>query len=423
MKFPDTSSHGRAQRRLSASPAALCVALLVALAAGCASPRPPRPPSLNLPEMVKDLSAQRVGGQVMLHWTTPEKTTDRLESKGPVTAEICRIDQPDDQPDVRPSPPCTPVARLYVSPGASEAAETLPQSLTAGPARLLAYRIQLFNSHEHSAGLSAQAFAAAGAAPPPVEQLRAAAAPAGATLEWRRQNTAASVELDRLLVNALNPQPGSPNAPRVPAKANSSTSARKAGAARSSTPRPLGTSPHPPDEVKLQTPKQVSDPGGVVDTTTRNGETYRYTAQRVLAISLDGHALTLRSLASAPATVVMRDIFPPAVPTGLEAIPAAATPAAAVPADHSVKPSIDLSWTPGTDADLAGYIVYRQDVTATGALAGPAIRLNRTPVAGPAYRDQTVVPGQRYAYRVTAVDASGNESKPGVDVQEMVREP
>jgi len=32
------------------------------------------------------------------------------------------------------------------------------------------------------------------------------------------------------------------------------------------------------------------------------------------------------------------------------------------------------------------------------------------------------VTGHRYAYRVTAVDAAGNESAPSVDVQEILRE-
>ena len=54
---------------------------LIACAAGCASPGPPQPPSLNLPEVVKDLTAERVGDVVQLHWTTPDMTTDRLDDQ------------------------------------------------------------------------------------------------------------------------------------------------------------------------------------------------------------------------------------------------------------------------------------------------------------------------------------------------------
>ena len=116
---------------------------------------------------------------------------------------------------------------------------------------------------------------------------------------------------------------------------------------------------------------------------------------------------------SPPVTVVMRDIFPPHAPSGLEAVPGGATAA-----DRS----IDLSWIPDVDADLAGYFVYRQDIDSKGVVAGTVTRLNLTPVVGPAYRDQTAMAGRRYAYRVTAVDTAGNESAPSDDVQEMLRE-
>ena len=144
------------------------------------------------------------------------------------------------------------------------------------------------------------------------------------------------------------------------------------------------------------------------------GESYRYTAQTSPARSPSGgHNLELRSIASSPVTVVMRNIFPPHAPSGLEAVPGGATAA-----DRS----IDLSWTPNTDPDLAGYIVYRQEVDSKGVAAGTATRLNPTPVVGPAYRDQTAMAGRRYAYRVTAVDTAGNESAPSDAVQETLRE-
>jgi fibronectin type 3 domain-containing protein len=173
------------------------------------------------------------------------------------------------------------------------------------------------------------------------------------------------------------------------------------------------TAPSTPNEVKLGTPKQAADAGGTVDRTVQKGETYRYTARRLREISLEGHALELRSDLSSPVKVTMLDTFPPGIPTELEAVPGGAT---------ASDRSIDLSWAPDTDSDLAGYSVYRQEVTSAGQVAGTATRLNTTPIVGPAYRDQTAVPGHRYAYRVTAVDASGNESAPSADVQETLRE-
>jgi hypothetical protein len=112
-------------------------------------------------------------------------------------------------------------------------------------------------------------------------------------------------------------------------------------------------------------------------------------------------------------TVVIRNQFPPHAPAGLEAAPDGAGVG-----DRS----IDLSWTPNTERDLAGYIVYRQEIDAKGVAAGTAARLNPTPVAGPAYRDQTAVAGRRYAYFITAINTAGNESAPSEAVQETLRE-
>lgn len=420
MKFLPILCHSRTRRWLTLGARALPIAFI----AGCASPGPPHAPSLNLPEVVHDLTADRIGDQVTLHWTTPEKTTDHLAIKGAMTAEICRVTAPLSQPAVPSTPACTVVTRLPVSSGPSHAEEALPSSLTLDPASLLAYRVQLFNAHGRSAGPSAEAFAAAGAAPPSVEQLRATSVREGVQLEWQQKDTISPVQLDRFLATpastAIHPGPANPTSSTA-SKPASRSKLRKTSPPSTSTSAkspaksqavPM-TSSKAPDEVKLETPKEVVDAGGTVDRTAQKGESYRYTARRLREISLQGHALELRSDVSSPVTVTMLDTFPPGVPTGLEAVPGGATPS-----DRS----IDLSWTPDTDPDLAGYSVYRQEVTSAGQVAGSATRLNTTPIVGPAYRDQTAVPGHRYAYRVTAVDASGNESAPSADVQETLRE-
>ncbi|HEY6414159.1 MAG TPA: hypothetical protein VIX42_10755, partial [Edaphobacter sp.] len=50
-------------------------------------------------------------------------------------------------------------------------------------------------------------------------------------------------------------------------------------------------------------------------------------------------------------------------------------------------------------------------------------RLTQTPVTGPAFHDASAVAGHHYAYRVTAVDATGNESPPSAPVLETAPEP
>ena len=88
----------------------------------------------------------------------------RIGVKGAMTAEICRITVTEPAPK---TPACTLVTRLPVQPGPTHAAEALPPALTVDPPHLLAYRVQVFNVHGHSAGLSPEAFAASGTAPPP----------------------------------------------------------------------------------------------------------------------------------------------------------------------------------------------------------------------------------------------------------------
>jgi hypothetical protein len=412
MKFMPILCHRNAQRWLPAAIAALLVTFVV----GCASPGPPQPPSLNLPETVKDLTAGRVGDVVNLRWTTPTSTTDHLDVKGAMTAQICRV-------AVSSAPPpyvCIPVTQLTVHPGSSQATETLPQPLTTGSTALITYRIQIFNAQGRSAGPSPEAFAVAGAAPPPVDQLRATPTRDGAMLQWQPKDTSAAVELDRLPIgpDGVVIQPTPPKAAKSskpPIKKQADKPQKPAPPKPVSAPasKPLQLAPPTPIEVKLRAPSQSSDAGGTIDHTAQMGESYRYTAQRVQSLSLTGHTLELRSVVSPPVTVEMRNTFPPHAPSGLEAVPGGATAA-----DRS----IDLSWAPNTDPDLAGYFVYRQDIDSKGVAAGTATRLNPTPVVGPAYRDQTATAGRRYSYRVTAVDTAGNESAPSEAVQETLRE-
>ena len=370
MKSSGTSAARRVIPPLSAA------FIAASLLSGCASPGPARPPSLHLPRLVTDLSATRTGDSVTLHWTTPEKTTDGLKIPPALTAEICRQ-------LAAHSSPCTPVKRVPVKSGPSEASDTLPGSLTSEPAALVTYRVKILNANGHSAGPSNPAFAAAGAAPPPVEQMRVTAVRNGAMIQWQPQSAPAFIDLDRTLVQTAAP------------KKRSSKQPGKLAA------------PSTPPEIHLQAGRQSADPGGTIDPIAKRGETYRYTAQRVREITLSGHALEIRSAPSPTITAVMRDTFPPAPPAGLAAVPG--------------NGSIDLSWEPNTEPDLAGYIVYRQAVTADGTLTGAPTRLTPSLVAAPAYSDLTAQPGQTYSYSVVAVDSAGNQSSASTEAREILR--
>src|ERR1700677_1156322 len=89
--------------RCLANPYPWAVALLslaVALETGCASQGPLQPPSLHLPAPAEKLTAERVGDQVLLSWTTPAKTTDGDLIKGSISANVCL----DTSPSATPPP-------------------------------------------------------------------------------------------------------------------------------------------------------------------------------------------------------------------------------------------------------------------------------------------------------------------------------
>ena len=163
------------------------------------------------------------------------------------------------------------------------------------------------------------------------------------------------------------------------------------------------------------------DTGGMVDHSIHDGDTLQYVAQRVLTVRLTPppamvpgkkgkmnqnkpteQAFYLKSEPSPPLTLTFHDTIPPGAPTGLAAVTAGG---------FGEAPSIDLSWEPNSELDLAGYNVYR---AGGDSLFG---RVNSDLVPGPEFRDTSAEAGKAYAYRVTAVDQHHNESAPSAIVK------
>jgi len=354
--------------------------------AGCASPVVPKPPSLKLPKLAANVRAERVGDQVTVRWTTSTDTTDKLKAKPPIHAVLCSEDVSGDTfagaalttiPGIELAP-CRPVLSGTVVPGESELSYPLPHELTTGPRKAVALRVELQNSVGRSAGRSEAVMFATGTAPGPVDGLQITSTRPGALVQWQVHPDAAPVELQRLLLSAVAAKSKQAKAPVAGAD----------GKAKS---------PTPPVPVVLRGPAgQASDSGGLLDTGADRGSVYRYTAQRVFETEIEGHKLLIRGPLSQPVVFAMRDTFPPVAPTGLAAVPGPG--------------SIDLSWEANRDADLAGYFVYRRSGD------GPETKLTAEPVPSPAFRDVAAAAGPAYRYRVTAVDTSGNESKPSGEV-------
>jgi predicted phage tail protein len=164
-----------------------------------------------------------------------------------------------------------------------------------------------------------------------------------------------------------------------------------------------------PSQAKLVAPPELlTQTAGTEygDTNFQFGHTYLYNVSRVVQFG----AATVESSGSVPAALTAKDIFPPAEPQGLEAVVVTATGGAAA--------SVELTWTINTEADLAGYDVYRSDEPGTTGQ-----KLNSETLLVPTFRDMSVVPGKSYFYRVRAVDQSGNESAPSSTVEAAVPGP
>ena len=355
----------RGDRRMRLLPAA-CGALLLA---GCASPGPPRPPSLGLPQPVRDLSAERVGDGVELSYTAPWQSTDKLTLRGvTVRGVLCREVEHQG---------CTVVAGLTPKVRGQHTLVTwhddLPAALASGPPRMLSYRVEFFNDTGRSAGPSDAAVTVAGSAPAAVGNFHAEGSRLGVVLSW---DAALAAEGEVILKRE----------DLAPESANATQAGKR-------------------DKPRVVWLQSNATAGSTLDTTAQPGTAYRYTAVRERVAQLGGGKLHYRSAASAPIEFALLTIYPPPVPSGLTA---------AGFADAGGSYAVDLVWQPVDDAGmvagLAGYNVYREPLDASGHSAGERIRLNAQPVPLPAFHDTTARSMQRYRFSVTAVDNRGNES-------------
>jgi hypothetical protein len=356
-------------RKLLVSALAL---LLVRTLIGCGTPAAPEPPSLNLPAPVLNLSAVRIGDSVHLAWTMPTRTTDRVALHHPVTAQICRAIE---------SGLCANLTSLTLAPGvAGTYTDTLPADLVHSPDRLLRYEVAVRNHAGKSAGPSNPAYSAAGAIPAELTGLVGQMGRDGVVLSWKPvpdPGGTVAFRIKRLQLTAPAPEEvrRSPLAPSAPAAT----------------------------QTLVVHPRDGEDPGHAVDTSVLSNQRYRYVMERVVTLELSAKSVEVKGAPSEAVEVSTKDIFAPSVPQGLVAV--ADTAAGA----------IDLSWSPDTDADLAAYHIYRRDLQE----GSPAQRIASVNVET-SFRDTEVKQEHTYAYSVSAIDQSGNESKPSPEVEETL---
>ncbi len=342
------------------------------LLTACATVGPPQPPSLKLPKPPLDLRAVRKGDRVILTWTIPSVTTDRqaIQSSGP--ARICRAvvaptqcGTPVGESPQKPIP--EPNGSAKKKPSASYTDRLPPQLESDSPSSFATYAVEVLNSDGRGAGLSNRVKVSLLRTPPPPQNFKADVTSQGVVLNWTGASPSTSSgahDVYRVLRSGGNQQVI------------------------------VG-------EVAAGNETRFT----LTDSEIDWGKTYEY---RVEAVTVVGDAakpaLQVEGDDTPAVEVFAKDIFPPAVPLGLQA----------VFSGPGQQPFIDLVWAPVTDADLAGYNVYRH-VEGT-----PAIKLNAEPVKTPAYRDSGVEPAKRYTYSVSAVDLRGNESAQSEAASESV---
>lgn len=137
-----------------------------------------------------------------------------------------------------------------------------------------------------------------------------------------------------------------------------------------------------PDETALIR-LGTADARTYTDETAQFGKTYRYAIQAI--------ASPAESDLTETVTIKPEDTFAPGVPMNLSVVLGPA--------------SAELAWERVTDANLAGYRIYRdgKPLADTGT--------------GPSYSDRKIEAGRKYRYAVTSLSKAGVESAPSNTVE------
>lgn len=360
------------------------------LLAGCGAPGEPTPPSPPIPVAISDLAAQQAGDAVQLTFTLPAKTVSGERLADTPAIEILRGTlKPDGSPDAKSFRTVETVPGALVE--SYRSAEKVqitnrvsPDDLRAYPGGTIAYRVRTRASRKRASADSNTVIVRIHPVPERIATVHADVTEPTIVLSWDAPTrTSAGDPLPPISEYRIY------RGEIDPASANAAAT--------------------DPSQAKWKSPLAFlasSSSNSYRDTAFDFGKTYLYTVRTV--IPADGNPV--ESSDSSPVIVTPRDIFPPAVPQGLQA---------AVIVGSPTNPSeVDLSWSMNTETDLAGYRVYRSEQQGTpGQLVTPDLLLS------PAYRDTSVQSGHQYWYQVTAVDRSGNESAPSVPVAAEVAQP
>jgi hypothetical protein len=340
---------------------------------GCGVPGAPLPPSAEIPKFVGDLKAQRKGAIVTLTWTTPTETSDGELIRKPGKMLVQRALRSGPGPDLQ----FQTISELPLKPTLSEgrgdqamARDTLTEALRSGGAEFAVYSILAQGRNGKSFGLPNRASVSLAPDLAPPHKVSANSVPAGIMISWDE---------------FVPPE----NHLRLQTRYAYKVMRRLLGA----------------NEAVLVKQLDAANQGmSLVDTGIEWEKTYQYWITPVTLWQDGNRKGEIEGDDSPTVDVLAHDSFPPANPSGVEAVFSAAAP----------NSFIDLTWTANTEPDLAGYNVYRHSGN------GPPVKINSELVKTPRFPDPNIQPGMKYFYSVTAVDLRGNESGKSEETSETV---
>jgi predicted small lipoprotein YifL len=374
MKIPVGARAQLAHSVLFALAAVATLGALVGLS-GCGKKGPPLAPLRQNPAAATDFSVRQQGDELVLTLAYPTTTVAGLALPGLEAMEVWRLARP----LVAGMPPTPPDPREFA--GGAEKVLTLRgaelSAATAGDRLQTRLRIE-----PTAAGGPATAFTyavrtvAAGGDRSEASNLATItpAAPPAPPADPR-----VAPRADGILITWVSPAPPAA-APAAGAVAGFRVYRREAGI------RGYGE------------PLVTTDPtaASYLDTTARYGQRYVYTVATLASLEPPVESALEKEI-----EVDFQDRFGPPAPTGLVTLPEGS--------------NVRLRWSSSAGTDVAGYLIFRQDP------GGDFHQVNSTPTAELEWLDSGLEPGNRFRYRVVAVDQLGNRGEPSAEAEAVTR--